>query len=483
MFKWQGITAAVAEGERRTKAAKLSLDSNEDTDRGNSEVFDRLHTLASTAHQSLTAYGSAIEMGRLPYIATEENSAARNDVLLNDEKREKLRGMGRSLWMAVRSNPDTFRDNAPRDNTHGIENKNCHQQYHQKAGLDPKSNRLEATGSDRVEQKHRAAASGYVRAIAARLVLIEHIRTKNKITPELILFPSEIDAASDKDKMLNPNTEPGESSPSKASPPTSSPRPNLSPVPKASCNELEFGLKSFARAGRAVLMHGADSNAAYSMLSLAVGCWEGMVAKAEHESIATASTKVSSKNTSPLTEAAESARRNLDEAFDGLALLPDAASLVSTHPNASLPFIQLKIDHQNMKQSDDTSSPSPQKKKHASSDNEAANHTQRVGSPCHVLAQLKRLEDFVARICLCREAKDTNGTANEFDSYTIQDAAAANLAVVQRYLPCLARVSYKVSFLPTLFLVMPSFKQFDSVEKYSIIFTHESFLNCLLCDL
>lgn len=120
--------------------------------------YSELSLLAKKSYQALLLLGRSIELGvaqnTINYLNLDKSS---KDGILSNEKREKLCDIGRRIWMTIRSNPEAFRDHIVPPKT---KDKN------------PENNKHTSNGDD-TWQRYRAAASGYIRTIAARLILIK----------------------------------------------------------------------------------------------------------------------------------------------------------------------------------------------------------------------------------------------------------------------------------------------------------------------
>jgi len=153
-------------------------------------------------------------------------------------------------------------------------------------------------------------------------------------------------------------------------------------------SELEFGLKCFTRAGRAMLFHSDDYSAAFSALSLAVVCWNGI--RQSHVNLSNQGHNLIGDHACA-------------EAFDALLLLPDCASKLIIPESEDV-----DVD---------------------------GNDWNRASSE-RVIIQLQRLEDFV---------DDQLADPDVTESTQGQNGPAKMLFAVQHYLPSLARIGYKVS--------------------------------------
>jgi hypothetical protein len=198
--------------------------------------------------------------------------------------------------------------------------------------------------------KNKAVTGGYARAIAARLVLLNYIDTRCGVGRPPRLHDA---SSAGRDSGRSP-----------------------------SLQELMFGLKLFSRSGRAILEHDRKrAGASYDLLSLAASCFDAVAVMADSGS----------------GEAAGGLKDSLDEAFDAIAMLPNAASLfgeshigdgTAEHDGIVAPWQTL------------------------------------------VLEGLARAETFVDNHC------------NLFN--TGKSQSASKFATHQRFLPSLARLCYKV---------------------------------------
>jgi len=195
---------------------------------------------------------------------------AKNDVVvmvsslfLSESRRKQLLDVGRSLWMTIRNNPELFNDSS----------------------IIPEVDESTVVAGGSLlfkDRQNKAVASGYARAIAARLIFVDYIDTRCSVG-----IPPKLQEAID---LMEGADNTYRSTPS--------------------LQELVFGLKIFSRSGRAILKHDRKC-AAYDLFSLASSCFEYISSMAE----------------SGNTEAAVGLKDSLDECFDTLSMLPNAASL------------------------------------------------------------------------------------------------------------------------------------------------------------
>lgn len=298
------------------------------------------------------------------------------------------------MWLNVQNNPQVFRDyvstkNSTSKTTTALSTKNLSSSTQLQQNQQPRHHHVpqdEQKNDTFTLEQERAAASGFIRSLACRLVLISKIRTKDLIVPKLVMKDQTMKSAS-----------------------TSS-SSSSSLLPLAMNGELEFAFKCLSRAGKAMLKYSSssittatttatshmssipdtiDPSAAYSTLSLAIEFWSSL-------------DRVHKKNN-------DDTKRSVfvDEAFDVMLLLPDCVLAhvgeVRTENNGC-PLSQ--------KMSDD---------KVKSADIDVATRT---------IDQLQLLEGFV----------------NEQISYTDSNNIRPNdgLKVIQYFLPSVARISYKV---------------------------------------
>lgn len=303
---------------------------------GTSSDYSRLYDLATDAYHNLSSFGNEFELGRLitpTWSSSSNNKETENDnqenTAISTEIREKLQTIGRNLWMAVRSHPSVFLDSTFTQVT--------------------TSNPHASAENDAVT---RGCSTGFVRLIAARLILLDYIATKDQPFPKILNQRKGGDIR------------------------------RTATLPIASPSELEFGLRSFVKAGRAILARGSVAKEAYGALLLALECWNciNFVARGGGDGdVSTAMT------------AASVASKNLDDAFDGAVLLPDAC-------HSALLTVQ----------------------------------TPQGRATELVLKGLKDIDKFVRDYCI-----------NAVQDGEDKSDSGISLSAIQRYLPCLARVAYK----------------------------------------
>jgi len=327
-----------------------SNSSSSDNSNNTMPDYGRLYTLATESNTSLNIVGTINELGVVDDKANKVNKSSRKrgpppPTTLAAKHREKLIILGQELWTAVRSNPSIFLDNKSSPSTTSS------------ATLLSSSVTITTPRTNKNADDIRGSATGFVRFVAARLVLMDHIKTQDQVFPSIRFV-----AGVNTDRRV-------------AIPPT------------ASLSELEFGLRSFVRAGRSILLSDrANAREAYSALMLARECWEciNYMARGGNGDVNTAIV------------ASSVASKNLDDAFDGAALLPDAAFAASNSEGAS-----------------------------------------RRNESTLVVQDLTRLDQFVKDYCL--SAPSTGGGNDDDDD----NGSDVSLGAIQRYLPALARVAYK----------------------------------------
>ena len=222
-------------------------------------AYVRLRDSSVRAHGALVRYASLSDS---PTAGVDENDGG-NAGNVNGgpapsppsdraKHRAKLMDVGKSLWMNVRNHPEIFADGNAASGSAG--------------------------GQAADGASSRAEAGGYVRAVAARLVLLDHIGADG----------AKLRAGS---------------------------------APEA--RELVFGLKNFSRAGRSMLGRAAAENgddvrrrdaarSSFGALSLAASCFDAVAGMARGGD----------------GSASDQLPDLLDEAFDAVSALPDAASLL-----------------------------------------------------------------------------------------------------------------------------------------------------------
>lgn len=251
-----------------------------------------MHHQGSSTHALFTKLGRLIEFGEVKHQSHKTSEDSNSDivaVVIEEEIRTKLTSHGTNIWLNVQNNPDIFRDFLSTSSSSSSGSS---------VPQDEKTNNSDSSVMKiqaRELEKERAAASGYIRSLACRLILISKIQTKDLLIP----------------KLIQKNVDEKSSS--------------SIPVPLAMNGELEFAFKCLLRAGRAIMHHSStlvsmssisfvyDPSAAYSTLSLALVFWEGV------EQV----NRVNKDN----------GKRGMftDDAFDAMLSLPDCATLLNTN--------------------------------------------------------------------------------------------------------------------------------------------------------
>jgi hypothetical protein len=270
---------------------------------------------------------------------------------MDQDARSKLNAFGTYYWNIIQKHPALFLDTYPE--------KIC--------SRDSSAKKNGTTSDESAElQACRAIASAFLRALACRLILISKFHTKGHDVPQLIMsvVPTETGQLVSHD----------------------------SSTPLALMSELEFGLKVFTRAGKALALHSPDeySSEAYEILSLATVCWSGI----------------------RMSNVAADEDYMFVEAFDALLLLPDCA---------------VRLSQKETNKAAQSESPKEQ------------DNRREIGgiSSKRVMQHLQSLEEFVnTHIDL---------VADERQNGKLSSKAKASLLVNQHYLPSLARICYKVS--------------------------------------
>ena len=310
--------------------------------------FTKIHHQASSTHQTFIQVSRMVEFGEIKTKTTEgtkqSHSPSSTSFSIDEATRTKLTSYGTNIWLNVQNNPEMFRDSISNSTSH-----------HASAAQDDENTNNNSIKSQKLKlENERAAASGYIRSLACRLILISKIQTKDLIVPQLV------------QKQLKGNS--GNSSSKKDAP------NYLSSIPLALNGELEFAFKCLCRAGRAILYHSStlnsstsslphvyDPSAAYSTLSLALAFWDGI-------------DQVQRVNKDQGKKCLF-----LEEAFDAMLSLPDCATLLIA-----------KRDSNNVD----------------GDENHEIVECQDGGEVTKlVLKQLQRLEEFVNRQVTCGENK------------------------------------------------------------------------------
>ena len=219
--------------------------------------YSKLLDISISVHQNLVELGKHLELGNISIDAQSASSATH---FLDKESRDTFISHGRKLWKLVQKNPGTFCDYVKTDNS---------------------DNRSELVTRVKVRnlENDRAGSSGFIRAIAGRLVLMEKLSTACCTDDESPSTPT-----------LIRNCKDG--------------------LPSATLEEMEFGIKCFSRAGKAIFTCACEYNdAANSSFSLVLRFWEGMKMLVER------------KNGSPTIESP--LIRCSEEVIESQAFLPD----------------------------------------------------------------------------------------------------------------------------------------------------------------
>lgn len=390
-------------------------------------------------------------------------------LMLDPESRSKFNSHGTSLWNIVQKHPDCFMDTPSSESSSA-------------------SNRME---------HHRGAASGYIRSLSCRLILISKWTTRSKKTMLTIskddLVLNEEGEGNDKDGGIDMdpcqtalNTSQlirvqeqqlGETVTRRGVGSRSETRQGRL-IPIALSSELEFALKCFTRAGRAMVGHGmmveldldrdtdgkttptarvvspsvvttetAAAAAAFDTLSLAVCAWEGLnICHEESDNKHENRKRINGSRSSMSMSTIDRAR---SEVFDALLLLPDCAS--------KMKMAGFDVDVDTIAVAGKSSGDNSDKDGNDSDNEEQEMCPRRKYSQnsVTVISQLKLLQEFVrkqlgstalnSRTCTSAQSRkmDDGASSNEHSSVVV---SSQNIYAIQTYLPSLARISYKVSF-------------------------------------
>lgn len=160
-----------------------------------------------------------------------------NVVVISTVQKDELYELGRTLWSKIRNHSDIFQDYiAPI----------------KMAAKDSGTSDASIVNEESKMQDLRAAASGYVRSLTGRLLMMNCIDTKDNIIPRLCCNTSS--------DMSSTNTS-----------------DQARYTVMISGGEKEFALKCFARAGRALLVYAKEPTLAFSALSLATSFWDSII--------------------------------------------------------------------------------------------------------------------------------------------------------------------------------------------------------------
>lgn len=185
--------------------------------------YNRLLLHSQSAHECYSKFSTKVELGDI----LSDSSSIDQAFKLDPQSRSKLNSFGTNYWNVIEKHPELFID-APTA-----------------LGESDESISVE----ERKLKQVRGLCSSFVRSLACRLILISRFRTLNCQVPKLVMTDSSF----------------GKS--------------DSTSLPVALFSELDFGLKCFSRAGRALMHFDANEDyatVAYNMLSHAIACWEGL---------------------------------------------------------------------------------------------------------------------------------------------------------------------------------------------------------------
>jgi hypothetical protein len=352
--------------------------------------YTRLLLRAKNAHGAMEAFSYSVEIGDASFLIQEVGPSIA--LVLDAGSRSKLNAFGTNYWNIIQKHPELFMDTVTTST-------------HASASAVSLNEQTDGGEDDTVQvelERSRGAASGFIRALSCRLILIGKLQTKDRNIPTLV--KNSVNSSNGNgDIHINGNAGHGPAATDGA----------LTMQPLALSSEMEFGLKCFCRAGRAILAHSEEYNVAYSILSLAVVCWEGIQlslsldARMEQGGATIGDGAGIGAGVGDYT---------CSEAFDALLLLPDcAAKMVSSRGRSDV-------------------------EKEMGQDLEVGYHDTSES----VIATLQRLEEFVyERLGIVDSEGGVDNVSNGQGSKKL-------LFAMQHYLPSLARIGYKVSFLLSL---------------------------------
>ena len=413
--------------------------------------YSRLLNHAKSAYHAYHNLGKFVELGENVNIHNNVNASANANVsastdvstnadadtdananALDPQSRSKLNAAGTNLWNTIQKHPGLFMDVISnlnsRDYSHGHDNgllndnDNEHDNEHGNEREIEREHGDQSKSSSKTVpipphvianqklERVRGAASGYIRALVCRMILISKFKTCALDIAELV----EVDGV---------HVSASSSSASASALVSASASASASvTLPCALSSELEFGLKCFSRAGRAILVHSEDYESAFRVLSLAIVCWRGL--EKTHTHTHTREHEHGHDHDHQDLHSGAGAgglvgghARN--EAFDALLLLPDCASK----------FVTSTAHYGHGKRGGERERDAEAEAVDADCGNcydEKNNDDDEDYSPSskRIIAQLQQLEDFV---------------------HDQRVSTTKPLFATQHYLPSLARIGYKVS--------------------------------------
>ena len=345
--------------------------------------YTRLLLRAKNAHRAMEAFSYSIESGDSSLLIQEASPSF--VAVLDPGSRSKLNAFGTNYWNIIQKHPELFMDTVTTTTTTTYVSLN-----EKKEGGEDDTVQVEL-------ERSRGAASGFIRALSCRLILIGKLQTKDRNIPTLVK-----NTVKNGDNHNNGNASCGGAGVGGAAAGA-----DFITQPLALSSEMEFGLKCFCRAGRAILAHSEEYNVAYSILSLAVVCWEGIQLSFSVDASGNARMEQGGMAIG-IGVGAGVGDYTCSEAFDALLLLPDcAAKMVTSHGRSDVG-------------------------KELGEDLEGGYHDTSES----VIATLQRLEEFVyERLGFVDSGGDVD-----------VEGSNQSLFAMQHYLPSLARIGYKVSF-------------------------------------
>ena len=378
-----------------------------------------------------------------------------NVLLLDPESRSKFNSHGTSVWNMIQKHSDCFMDT-------------------------PASTSTSSSSASNKMEHHRGAASGYIRSLSCRLILISKWTTRSTKETRMEMIKHHLglnceDKGVDEDGDMNicqnalnipqlirvQEQQLGRRATGMDIGSNSETRQGRY-IPIALSSELEFARKCFTRAGRAMVGHDMRNRdtvgkstataraasrlvvtteaevaaAAFDTLSLAVCAWEGLKLFREEADI--------DRSSSSMTMSTMDRARS--EVFDALLLLPDCASKMKVdgaNDDVDITVVACKgcIENRDRNGNDDEEPEMRMRRKYSQ-------------SSATVIFQLKLLQAFVRKLIgtsafssytytsVQKGEMDGNGSSNAKSSVVV---SSQKMYAVQTYLPSLARISYKVS--------------------------------------
>lgn len=389
---WLQATSKVITIHKKSKKTSSHSDSNITSKL--TESYVTLQRSGESCYAALTLLGETVQLAS----PAAKKEMGDDGMPLPPHYRIRWHTRGCDLWNALRTCSSAFRDGGSNASS---------------------ANAARKTGNT---DDHRAGAAGFLRFIAARMVLLDHVVTSARKEGE----------DGDASPWLLPSLLPSGDNVGTAS--------SSSLNAAISIEELEFGLRCWTRAGRTLLQYAtsdiskqtpnntimAATTAAYESLHLMRSCWNKLekMGGGDYETM----------------------NQIVDEAFEGLMLLPDAS------------FIIFKIygDSSNNNSGCDKSSASHDatRHKHQKLQRHPVNGRHPALKAEHVVKLLQDVDGFITRRLDGEKEEDESSQGSEGDRYhlegrrgKISSSKGVSGRAFHKFLPTLTRESYKVSVI------------------------------------